>query len=143
MGWFNGFSGDVFSFESDLALAPTLVPGQNPGEPDRVVLTAATPGDANLDGRVDAGDLNELAINWQTHDRGWTEADFTGDGLVDAADLNLIALNWQFGVPQIQLVSFDDALAAALADVNIVIPEPTAAIIIGSGVMGLVNRRRG
>ena len=139
-GWFDGFSGEVFSFESDLALAPLLVPGENPGDPDRIVLTAARPGDANLDGRVDAGDLNEVAINWQGEDRGWREGDFNGDGVVDAGDLNLVAVNWQFGVPQNQLVSFDGALAQALG--NIAIPEPTTALVFTTGLIGLSSRRR-
>jgi hypothetical protein len=56
------------------------------------------PGDANLDGRVDAADLNVVALNWRGNNKTWTQGDFTGDGIVDAADLNELALNWQSGV---------------------------------------------
>ena len=57
-------------------------------------------GDAQLDGQVDAADLNQVGVNWRrTNVAGWGQGDFTGDGRVDAADLNLIALNWQNGVP--------------------------------------------
>ena len=37
------------------------------------------PGDANEDGKVDAADLNVLALNWQQMVMdGWSEADFNG-----------------------------------------------------------------
>ena len=52
-------------------------------------------GDSDLDGFVDASDLNRLALNWQQTDRTWSQGDFTGDGLVDGADLNRLALNWR------------------------------------------------
>ncbi len=52
-------------------------------------------GDANLDGVVDAEDLNRLALHWgDTSNVGWFEADFNGDGVVDSADLNQIGINW-------------------------------------------------
>lgn len=51
-------------------------------------------GDADLNGRVDAADLNALALNWR-QEGNWIDGDFTGDGWVDAADLNELALNWR------------------------------------------------
>jgi len=51
-------------------------------------------GDANLDGLVDASDLNVLGLNWLTSGNGWADGDFNGDGLVDSSDLNDIVLNW-------------------------------------------------
>ncbi len=57
-------------------------------------------GDAQLDGQVDAADLNQLGVNWRrTNVVGWGQGDFTGDGRVDARDLNVIGVNWQSGVP--------------------------------------------
>ena len=52
-------------------------------------------GDANLDGKVDAADLNILALNWRTPVAGWGSADFTKDEMVNAADLNALALHWR------------------------------------------------
>ncbi len=52
-------------------------------------------GDANLDGAVNATDLNALALNWQQSSGLWTGGDFTGDGFVNSADLNALALNWR------------------------------------------------
>ena len=63
------------------------------------LLNPVVPGDANLDGMVDAADLNELALNWRsTAVDGWVQGDFTDDGIVNAADLNQLALNWHSGV---------------------------------------------
>ena len=52
-------------------------------------------GDANLDGIVNAADLNTLAINWRSPVAAWSGGDFTADGIVDAQDLNALAVNWR------------------------------------------------
>ena len=57
-------------------------------------------GDANLDGTVNASDLNALALNWQQAGAVWSTGDFTGEGMVNASDLNLLALAWQSSIPQ-------------------------------------------
>ena len=55
-------------------------------------------GDANLDGVVDAMDLNAVGLNWQSSDNvGWASGDFDGDGSVTAADLNKVGVNWLKG----------------------------------------------
>jgi hypothetical protein len=55
-------------------------------------------GDTDLDGDIDASDLNNLALNWLIPgDYGWSGGDFDGNGIADSADLNLIGLNWQHG----------------------------------------------
>lgn len=68
-------------------------------------------GDANLDNKVDAGDLNAMAVNWLDSPSTWTGGDFDASGTVDAADLNLLAIRWQQTI-------------GAAADVDVV-PEPT------------------
>ena len=116
-GAFETYTGDVFSFDTHLALAPVI------DAPAAVVeLVATYPGDANLDFMVDAADLNTIALNWQQTGKDWLDGDFSGDGAVDAADLNLLALNWQFGQSLGALASFDAAWSAALAAS---VPEPT------------------
>ncbi len=56
-------------------------------------------GDTNLDGKVNAVDLNTLALSWRRTDAtSWAQGDFNGDGNVNAADLNDLALNWRSGV---------------------------------------------
>ena len=103
----------------------------------------SAPGDANSNGRVDAGDLNNLALNWQGTDKTWFEADFNNDATVDAADLNLLALNWQSGVSGVDVpavVSFDDAMAIALN--SAAIPEPTTLMTLIAPVAGFLTQRR-
>lgn len=58
-------------------------------------------GDANLDGQVDAIDLNAVGIHWQNQEGGtWATGDFNGDGAVDPIDLNVVGINWFRGVAQ-------------------------------------------
>ena len=55
-------------------------------------------GDSDLNGTVDATDLNALALHWQaTDNHNWTSGNFStaGNPGVNAADLNVLALNWR------------------------------------------------
>ena len=47
------------------------------------------PGDANLDGSVDASDFNVWNSNRFLPDAGWCSGDFTADGAVDVSDFNI------------------------------------------------------
>ena len=82
-------------------------------------------GDANLDGTVEAGDLNALALTWQSDSHNWTNGNFTGGG-TNAADLNELALNWQQSVP-----------AAAQA-----VPEPASMCLALLAIAGFALRTR-
>jgi hypothetical protein len=66
-----------------------------------VLLSAlgTVPGDANLDGRVDASDLNQVGLFWQQSGShiGWGQGNFNCDNRVDALDLNELGIHWQFG----------------------------------------------
>ena len=105
-----------------------------------LIFSQAIPGDTNDDGRVDAADLNTLALNWQQFIQPFTGADFNGDGFVDASDLNELALNWQVGVDQPKLMSFNEAFQTALA--LIVVPEPAALAVWLSGFVAIGCARR-
>jgi hypothetical protein len=52
------------------------------------------PGDANLDGSVDVGDLGILAANYGGTGKTWAQGDFNGDGAVDVGDLGILAANY-------------------------------------------------
>ena len=73
-------------------------------------------GDTNLDGTVDAADLNALALKWRNSVAGWSVGDFTADGLVNSADLNALALNWRQSIP-------------AAASSNASVPEPPSLVL--------------
>ena len=53
-------------------------------------------GDANLDGLVDALDLNKLGLNWQQSGGcvNWMRGDLNGDLKVNALDLNQVGMHW-------------------------------------------------
>jgi hypothetical protein len=55
----------------------------------------ALPGDANLDNRVDVGDLGILAAHYGTaSNASWNTGDFNKDGKVDVGDLGILAANY-------------------------------------------------
>ena len=83
-------------------------------------------GDSNLDGTVDAADLNSLALGWRQNLALWSAGDFTADGIVDSADLNALALNWHKSIP---------TAAAVVAP----IPEPSTWLL---SVIGLAFARQ-
>ena len=51
-------------------------------------------GDTNLDGKVDAMDLNTLGVNWLQRETGLSGGDLNADGLVDVIDLNRVGSRW-------------------------------------------------
>jgi hypothetical protein len=84
-------------------------------------------GDANLDGTVNAGDLNDLGQRWLLNDSAWSHGDFTADGVINAADLNVLGQRWLQQVPA----------AAASA-----VPEPSALSLLLLAALGLLRRSR-
>jgi len=82
------------------------------------------PGDANLDGVVNVGDLGILAGGWGASDRTWFEGDFNLDGLVDVGDLGMLAGNWGLPAPP--------GYAA--------VPEPLTAMLMLLGLAALLRR---
>jgi hypothetical protein len=104
------------------------------------ILAVAHNGNATLDGKVDAFDLNRLAANWQQTGKSWITGDFTGDGKVDAFDLNALAAQWQYGVGG----SLEAALASfpEFSGVVAAVPEPASLAVLALGGAALLGRRR-
>ena len=85
-------------------------------------------GDANLDGTVNATDLNAVGQSWQQTGKAWSTGDFNGDDVVNASDLNSVGQNWQQMTP----------MAAAPAAV----PEPSSFGLLLPIFLGLIGLRR-
>jgi hypothetical protein len=73
----------------------------------------AIPGDANIDGMVDVGDLGILAANYGGSGKTWTQGDFNGDTFVDVGDLGILAAHYGEGVPNLATVDFNADYAKA------------------------------
>ncbi len=84
-------------------------------------------GDTNLDGTVNANDLNAIGLNWQENASAWTQGDLNADGIVNASDLNLIGVNWQ---------------KSAAAASNAAVPEPSPIALLGFAAFGFASVRR-
>lgn len=84
-------------------------------------------GDTDLNGKVDAADLNNLGVNWQANDAtSWSQGDFNHDQLVNASDLNNLAINW-----------LADVRPAAAA-----VPEPASWLLLAATAIFAIAARR-
>ena len=113
--------GEAFFYGGEIAAG---VMGGLPTQPEPPL--PGIPGDADLDGDVDADDATILATNWQTLTGAtWGMGDFNRDGNVNDLDATLMAANWGTGV-------------AAAA-----VPEPGALSLIMGAILalGLFRRR--
>lgn len=119
------------------AITLTLSDEDLPGEATGVTLTinlqgiVAIEGDANLDGVVDATDLDILVANYGQSGT-WAEADFNVDGMVDYLDLSL--MGDAFGTDF-------TSLAPALAALTTAVPEPTSVALLALGGAMILCRR--
>lgn len=93
------------------------------------------PGDANLSGVNEAGDLNAVGSNWQSDSStSWAQGDYNGDGSTNAQDLNTLGTWWTKSA-----ADFAAAEASAAA-----VPEPSAGcmlLILMSGLSCLRRKR--
>ncbi len=84
------------------------------------------PGDATLDGKVDADDAAMLAGNWlSSNNVGWKQGDFNDDGKVNDIDATVLAANW--GRTTEQQAS---------------VPEPAMPLLIVGGLLALFAWRK-
>lgn len=88
----------------------------------------AAPGDANLDGRVNALDFNALADHFGQDDTVWEQGDFNFDAKVNTLDFVMLADN------------FGKAAVAAPALMNVA-PEPGMLAALAIGLAGYPRRR--
>lgn len=100
--------------------------------PNTVEVKYAVLGDANLDGKVDFGDLVALARHYGSTNAAWDQGDFNYDGKVNFADLVLLARNYGQVLPASQIAG----LAAQL------VPEPSVASLLAAAMALQRPRRR-
>jgi hypothetical protein len=112
------------------------------------------PGDANMDGVVDAGDLAVMgSFNFgksiNENSLGWSQGDLNGDGFVDMADVALVAASWgdvsDWSSLTPDLSEPTSPLAKALFASMKPNPEPSTVALMGIGLASLATfgwRRR-
>ena len=101
--------------------------GTNPaGQTDAFLLTPATPGDANLDGKVDINDLTIVLAHYGQTGTTWTDGEFTGDGKVDINDLTIV------------LAHYSRTLGLVAGPGMAAVPEPAGLLLLATGLAGLL-----
>ena len=92
-----------------------------------VEVAAVTPGDCNLDGRVNINDLTIVLSNYNKAGQGWSQGSMDGDpaGTVDLNDLTIVLSN------------YGHTLSAAAPGLSAV-PEPSVLALLAAAVLGLL-----
>lgn len=103
------------SLAADKSLAVTY-------DADDVFVTAALPGDANLDRRVDIADFAVLASQFNSPGT-WAHGDFTGDGLTNINDFALLAGHFNMSIAR-------DLPRTALPDPSVISPMTLACALL-------------
>ena len=115
------------------------------GSASKATIASVLVGDLNLDGEVDATDLNKLVANLGgsvTAGQNWQSGDINYDGEIDATDLNALVANLGNNLPaaggvQMAQVSgiaaMPSAVAAPAASVAAV-PEPGTLALLAAGL---------
>jgi hypothetical protein len=119
--------------------------GQNFNTVTGAINQSVRPGNANLSGAVDVGDLGILATNFNTTGKRWQDGDFTGDGTVNVGDLGVLATNFNLADPNWTVAGAVNlpVTPGAGSIGGSVVPEPTSIVMLLLACMsGLAIRRR-
>jgi hypothetical protein len=106
------------------------------------------PGDANLDGRVDADDYALIDRGFAKHLTGWSNGDFNYDGRIDAADYLIIdgayeretgeAIGADVMAERVEAVG-----EGYVSELATAVPEPGVGVVLGMIGVAVVRRRKG
>ena len=98
-------------------------------------------GDANLDGRVNAMDLNVVGAHWLQRDTSFSGGDLNADGIVDVIDLNRVGSRWLEDVSGVVVLSQREPIAPLAAAVDSAFescefshPMNRLNIVVGGGI---------
>lgn len=133
----------IFRTVAGVQLSPTKFLAVTYNASADVIVTAALPGDANVDGTVNFSDLLALARNFGSSGRSWADGDFGGNGSVQFDDLLALARNFGSTLVLGEIVidanaSFDSDWALAQS----VVPEPAALAGLAALSLAAARRRR-
>ena len=113
---------------------------------DDLALTRLLPGDANVDGTVNADDFALIDKGFAAHLAGWSNGDFNGDGVVDQNDYLIIdAAFLQHGGadPAALLAERESQFGTAyVQELLASVPEPASLAACGFALLPLLSRRR-
>jgi hypothetical protein len=88
-------------------------------------LLNGNPGDANIDGKVDIGDLSKVLTSYDKTGMTWGDGDFNGDGSVNISDLSVV------------LTNYDHTYSSGAAGIKAV-PEPSMLVLAVGGIVALL-----
>jgi len=122
-----------------------------------VTIMPALYGDANLDGVVDASDLNTVLANYDLGGVSWSQGDFNYDGVVNFADLNKVLTNYHrtgpLNINDLPALAMESLLADGQAmqlltgdGITIsgagAVPEPSSGVLLLFAVAAVLLFRR-
>jgi formylglycine-generating enzyme len=126
---YRGRRGGSWGGATDYLAASNRLLGGSPTYEDHFrgfrVASVASPGDANLDGKVDINDLSKVLTNYDQTGKARADGDFNNDGKVDINDLGVV------------LTNYDKSIAASAAGIK-AIPEPSTIAILLAAAIGLL-----
>jgi len=106
---------------------------------DNVLLhSAAEPGDANLDGKVNLTGLAIVLNDFGQSTPAWTSGNFDNAATIDLTDLADVLNNFGFNGTA---PAFADSQFALTAQPNLATPEPTSLAILSLACLPLLAKR--